>query len=96
MSLYQSPGETLGIVGESGCGKSTFGYTLMGLHQAPSGSIYMNGRHIDPYVDKESVHPVMQMVFQKILMHPLIRGLRLMRFRGAFRTGSKSIHLEIA
>ena len=31
VSLYQSPGETLGIVGESGCGKSTFGYTLMGF-----------------------------------------------------------------
>ena len=64
VSLYQSPGETLGIVGESGCGKSTFGYTLMGLYQATSGSIYMNGRHINPYVDRESVHPVMQMVFQ--------------------------------
>ena len=64
MSLYQSPGETLGIVGESGCGKSTFGYTLMGLHQATSGSIYMNGRQIDPYVDRKAVHPVMQMVFQ--------------------------------
>ena len=59
VSLYQSPGETLGIVGESGCGKSTFGYTLMGLYQATSGSIYMNGRHINPYVDRESVHPVM-------------------------------------
>ena len=46
VSLYQSPGETLGIVGESGCGKSTFGYTLMGLHQATSGSIYMNGRSV--------------------------------------------------
>ena len=64
VSLYQSPGETLGIVGESGCGKSTFGYTLMGLYQATFGSIYMNGRHINPYVDRESVHPVMQMVFQ--------------------------------
>ena len=64
VSLYQSPGETLGIVGESGCGKSTFGYTLMGLHQATSGSIYMNGRHIDPYMERQAVHPVMQMVFQ--------------------------------
>ena len=52
------------FVGPSGCGKSTFGYTLMGLYQATSGSIYMNGRHINPYVDRESVHPVMQMVFQ--------------------------------
>ncbi len=51
----------------------------MGLHQATSGSIYMNGQHIDPYVDRKAVHPVMQMVF-KILMHPLIHDLRLMRF----------------
>ena len=36
----------------------------MGLHQATSGSIYMNGRQIDPYVDRRAVHPVMQMVFQ--------------------------------
>ena len=36
----------------------------MGLHQATSGSIYMNGRHIDPYVERQAVHPVMQMVFQ--------------------------------
>ena len=64
VSLYQSPGETLGIVGESGCGKSTFGYTLMGLYQATSGSIYMNGQYINPYVDRKAVHPVMQMVFQ--------------------------------
>ncbi len=64
VSLYQSEGETLGIVGESGCGKSTFGYTLMGLHEATSGSIYMNGQEIDPYRNREAVHPVIQMVFQ--------------------------------
>ena len=29
----------------------------MGLHQATSGSIYMNGRQIDPYVDRKVVHP---------------------------------------
>ena len=57
VSLYQSEGETLGIVGESGCGKSTFGYTLMGLHEATSGSIYMNGQEIDPYRNREAVHP---------------------------------------
>ncbi len=36
----------------------------MGLHEATSGSIYMNGQEIDPYRNREAVHPVMQMVFQ--------------------------------
>ena len=80
VSLYQSPGETLGIVGESGCGKSTFGYTLMGLYQATSGSIYMNGRHINPYVDRESCSPGDAMGISKSLCIPLIRGYGLMRF----------------
>mgnify|MGYP000429416511 CR=1 FL=1 len=70
VSLYQSPGETLGIVGESGCGKSTFGYTLMGLHQATSGSIYMNGQHINPYVDRKAVHPVIANGIPKSLCIP--------------------------
>ena len=37
LNLYR--GETLGLVGESGCGKSTFVRTIMGLHPASSGKI---------------------------------------------------------
>ena len=42
VSLEVYKGETLGIVGESGCGKSTFGKTLMMLEKATGGKVLFN------------------------------------------------------
>ena len=39
-------GETLGVVGESGCGKSTMGRTLLHLHESTSGTIRFQGEDI--------------------------------------------------
>lgn len=64
VSLFQDHGETLGIVGESGCGKSTFGRTLMGLYPKTYGNIYCNGKLIQSENDYAHLRRDMQMVFQ--------------------------------
>ena len=47
------PGETLGVVGESGCGKSSLGRTILRLHEATAGEIYYRGENILKYNAQE-------------------------------------------
>ena len=59
-------GETLGLVGESGCGKSTVGNVLMGLLPATGGEVFLNGENIVGLKRKERKNycKEMQIVFQ--------------------------------
>jgi oligopeptide transport system ATP-binding protein len=66
VSFSLQPGETLGLVGESGCGKSTVARTVLRLVEPTSGAIKINGEDI-AQISKSELRPYrreMQIVFQ--------------------------------
>ena len=66
VSFVLERGETLGIVGESGCGKSSMGRTILKIHEPTSGKIIFDGKDITDYSPKKMMpyRRRMQMIFQ--------------------------------
>ncbi len=66
VSFKLMPGETLGIVGESGCGKTTTGRAILKLHEPTAGQIIFNGQDITHLKSKDmrEIRKQMQIIFQ--------------------------------
>lgn len=64
VSLTIHSGETVGLVGESGCGKSTFARTVLGLYKKTSGTVLFKGKDVEKPDTADAFHRQVQMIFQ--------------------------------
>ena len=66
VSFKVKAGTTIGVVGESGCGKTTLGRTILQLYNATDGRVYFNGKDLTKLSKKEMRKPriELQLVFQ--------------------------------
>jgi oligopeptide/dipeptide ABC transporter ATP-binding protein len=102
VSLKVFKGETLAILGESGCGKTTFGRIFLGLEEPSRGEVYWFGKKLKTLPKREfkSLRPKVQAVFQDptsslnpkmrikdILFEPLSINFRITKEEGLSQIG---------
>src|SRR5512145_1172155 len=66
ISFFIARGETLGLVGESGCGKTTAGRTILNLYPPTEGTVLINGKAVNQATGEEllRLRQKAQMIFQ--------------------------------
>ncbi len=64
VSFRIARGETLGLVGESGCGKSTIARLLVGLYRTTAGQVLFDGEPVENFTKSQALRRRAQMIFQ--------------------------------
>ncbi|GIK39818.1 MAG: ribose import ATP-binding protein RbsA [Chloroflexota bacterium] len=99
------PGEILGFLGENGAGKSTLIKILSGIHDKDRGTIWFNGRMINPHTPYEAQHLGISTIHQELALVPYLsvaeniflnneprRALGLVDFRRMNRQAEELLH----
>ena len=91
VSIDISKGESVGLVGDNGAGKSTFIKILSGVHQADSGNIYFDGNLVNINSAKDSMKLGIETIYQDSALAPTLsiaRNLFVGREPTTFNIGS--------
>ena len=87
VSFEMKRGETLGIVGESGCGKTTCGRTVIGLYDKTDGAVLYKGKDVHAMKgnERKAFTKEVQMIFQDLcIFGPALKGKPDCRRRNAY------------